>query len=252
VSPPTSGPAWPAALWIVRHGESAGNVARIEAEAAGLAVLDLATRDMDVPLSSTGAAQAVALGTWLGSLAEDDRPTVTITSPYVRAIETARLAWAGAGVISPEPVRDERLREREFGILDRLTRAGIEARFPEQAAARAFLGKFWHRPPGGESWADVALRLRSFLDTLGREHAGERVLVVGHQVVVLVLRYLLERMTEDEILAVDRVAEVANCSVTEYRLGAERMVLRRFNDVTHLRREGEPVTTEPDRPVAPR
>jgi hypothetical protein len=36
------------------------------------------------------------------------------------------------------------------------------------AAARAFLGKFWHRPPGGESWADVALRLRTFLDTLGR------------------------------------------------------------------------------------
>ena len=80
----------------------------------------------------------------------------------------------------------ERLREREFGILDRLTRAGIEAKHPEQAAARAFLGKFYHRPPGGESWADVALRLRSLLDTIGRQYAGERLLVVTHQVVILV------------------------------------------------------------------
>jgi probable phosphoglycerate mutase len=47
---------------------------------------------------------------------------------------------------------DERLREKEFGILDRLTRAGIEEQFPDQAEFRRLLGKFYHRPPGGESW----------------------------------------------------------------------------------------------------
>jgi probable phosphoglycerate mutase len=254
--PPAGNDRWPCALWLVRHGESAGNVARDAAEEQGLLMLDLASRDMDVPLSDTGADQARALGSWLGSLPEAERPTRVITSPYVRAVDTATLALAAGG--GPAGVRlDERLREREFGILDRLTRAGITERYPEQAAARAFLGKFWHRPPGGESWADVALRLRSFLDTLGREHAGERVLVVTHQVVVLVMRYLLEELTEAEVLAIDRQTEVLNCAVTQYELdpnaGAHgSMVLRRFNDVSHLQRAGERVTTEPDTPVAPR
>ena len=45
---------WPANLWIVRHGESAGNVARDAAYAAGLATIDKAERDVDVPLSATG------------------------------------------------------------------------------------------------------------------------------------------------------------------------------------------------------
>src|SRR5205085_121269 len=142
---------WPRVLWLVRHGESAGNVARDQAEAQGLPMLDIATRDMDVPLSSLGEDQARALGQWLTQRGDDRDhllPHHSITSPYVRAQSTARLALEASGC-SPEDMQvvvDERLREREFGILDRLTRAGIEERFPEQAAARAFLGKFYHRP----------------------------------------------------------------------------------------------------------
>jgi broad specificity phosphatase PhoE len=244
---------WPSDLWLIRHGESSGNVARDVAEADGLPKIDIDTRDMDVPLSDVGEHQARALGTWVSSLAPDQRPAHALASPYMRAEQTARLALGDATNL----VLDERLREREFGILDRLTRAGITEQFPEQAAARAFLGKFWHRPPGGESWADVALRLRSFLDSLGREYAGEHVAIVSHQVVILVFRYLLERLTEAEVLAIDKQTEVANCSVTHYELdpdagphGGMRIVT--FNDITHLRVEGEPVTTDPDLPKHPR
>src|SRR3954465_3205333 len=177
----------PARLDLIRHGESAGNVANDQAHARRLEMLDLATRDMDVPLSPRGEEQAVALGRWFAG----QHPDLIAASPYRRAVSTAPIALDDAG--RDDRVRlDERLREREFGILDRLTRAGIEARFPEQAAARAFLGKFYHRPPGGESWADVALRLRSLIDSIGREYAGERLLVVSHQVVISVFRYLLE------------------------------------------------------------
>ena len=246
-------------MWLGRHGESAGNVARDRAELEGLPMIDIAQRDMDVPLSARGEDQARALGEWLRDQPEDVRPTHTIASPYVRAQQTARIVLEESGC-PPETIDvevDERLREREFGILDRLTRAGIAERFPEQAAARAFLGKFYHRPPGGESWADVALRLRSLLDTAGRQYAGERLLVVGHQVVILVLRYLLERLSEEEILAIDRSEEIANCSLTVFELDPEigrqgGMVLRRWNDVTPLVRLGGEVTTEPDARVAPR
>jgi broad specificity phosphatase PhoE len=243
-------PAWPASLWLVRHGESSGNVARDVAEAGGHELIDIATRDMDVPLSELGAHQAGALGRMLRDLPDAERPTCVVASPYVRAEQTARLALGDDADI----VLDERLREREFGVLDRLTKAGITRRHPEQAAARAFLGKFWHRPPGGESWADVALRLRSFVDTIGREHGGERVLVVSHQVVILVFRYLLERLREHEVLTIDRAAEIANCSVTVYEhdRAVDLLALRRFNDVAHLRAAGEPVTSEPDVPGGPR
>jgi broad specificity phosphatase PhoE len=219
-------------------------------------MIDIAARDMDVPLSELGERQARALGRWIGRLGDDERPNVVYTSPYVRACETSKLALetAGIGLGDVTFVVDERLREREFGVLDRLTRVGIKERYPQQADFRAHLGKFYHRPPGGESWADVILRLRSLLDTLTRECCGERVMVVSHQVVVLMFRYVLERMSEEEILGIDRAAELANCSVTSYRYDPSRqphggMLLTRFNEVAPMEEEGAEVTREPDVPV---
>ena len=249
---------WPSSLLIVRHGESAGNVARDKAEAEGLPMIDIADRDMDVPLSMLGERQAMALGRWIGELPAAEQPTVVYSSPYVRARETASRALEAAQLTIDEDltfVVDERLREREFGILDRLTRRGITEKYPDQAEFRAHLGKFYHRPPGGESWADVILRLRSFVDTISRECRGERILVVTHQVVVLMFRYILEQMSEQQILTIDREHELANCSVTSYELeegrsGHGQMVLRLFNHVAPLEEAGEPVTTEPDVPVA--
>jgi len=249
---------WPEAIWLVRHGESAGNVARNAAEASGLAMIDIAQRDMDVPLSPLGERQAEALGAWIGRLPKPERPTAIVTSPYVRAESTGRLAIEAAGY-RPGDIDfavDERLREREFGILDRLTKSGMRTRFPEQAEFREFLGKFYHRPPGGESWADVVLRLRTLLMTLTRDYEDERVLVVTHQVVILMFRYILERLSEADVLQIDRECEVANCSLTSYeREGSDRQVslqLTRFNDVSPLSVQGAPVTEEPDVPVGPR
>jgi 2,3-bisphosphoglycerate-dependent phosphoglycerate mutase len=253
---------WPEHLWIVRHGQSAGNVARDAAHAAGLAMIDIAVRDVDVPLSPLGEEQAAALGRWFAAMPAEQRPTVVLTSPYLRARQTTAHI-AGVGGLHPDACTeiDERLREKEFGILDRLTRAGIMQRFPEEAEARARTGKFYHRPPGGESWCDVILRLRSVLDTLSLHHSepGSRVLIVAHQVIVLCLRYLFEGMTEDEILAIDRAGDVANCGVTEYALddasgGAEGGTLRlvAYNFVAPLEQGGTPVTARPDVSAAPR
>ena len=251
---------WPERLWIVRHGESAGNVARDAATAAGLPVINIAERDVDVPLSETGIRQSEALGRWFAAMPEDARPNVVLTSPYLRATHTAALIDSVGGIVPGSPTSiDERLREKEFGILDRLTRLGIEQRFPVQAQLRTLLGKFYHRPPGGESWCDVILRLRSALDTISLHHSGPdaRVLVVAHQVIVLCFRYLVEGMTEAEILAIDRQADVANCSVTSYTFNPAladggALQLRGYNFVAPLEAAGAPVTTEPDAAVAAR
>jgi probable phosphoglycerate mutase len=238
----------PRALWLIRHAESAGNVANAAALAGGLPELDLADRDMDVPLSDRGELQARALATWFEGLA--DPPDILWCSPYRRAMDTARLALDAAGLDLPV-MADERLREREFGILDRLTKVGIEARHPEQAAARAFLGKFYHRPPGGESWVDVVARVRSVLTSLRLDHAGEQVCVVAHQAVITLCRYVLEGMDEAAVLALDRHDDIPNTAVTTYvGDGVKPPVLESSNEVGHLPEE---IRTEaPDRPVVPR
>ena len=244
-------------MWIVRHGQSAGNVARDLADEAGLHEIAITGRDVDVPLSPLGEQQAAALGRWFAALPAEERPTIILSSPYLRAMRTAEHVRAAGGLAGADAdiIADERLREKEFGVLDRLTRHGIAERFPDQAEFRRLLGKFYHRPPGGESWCDVILRLRSALDTLSLHYSEERVLIVCHQVVVLCLRYLLECMTEEQILAVDRETDVANCSVTSYAfnpaLGAHgRLELRLFNFVAPLEEAGAPVTRKPDAPVA--
>ena len=257
---------WPQTLWIVRHGQSAGNVARDAAELGGLAAIDIADRDVDVPLSPLGEQQSDALGDWFAALPGVEQPQIVLSSPYVRACETGDRVLAALrahgnktngdiGAIAC--VRDERLREKEFGILDRLTPLGIHARYPELAEQRAHVGKFYFRPPGGESWCDVILRLRSFLDMLTREYRGDRVLVVCHQVIVNCLRYLLDRLDEAQVLALDRLGDVPNCGITSYEFNPHagrrgKLVLQLDNFIAPLRAAGAPVTAAPDQAVATR
>jgi broad specificity phosphatase PhoE len=250
---------WPDRLYIVRHGESAGNVAREAAIESGQRMIDIDTRDVDVPLSELGQDQATALGRWFGTLSREERPNIVLTSPYLRARHTAGLIVKTAGMRedSYSLIVDERFREKEFGILDRLTAVGVMERYPDQAEFRRLLGKFYHRPPGGESWCDVILRLRSATEMLSREYCGQRVLIVCHAVVVLCMRYILEHLTESELLAVDKKAEIANCSVTSYEhdesLGPRgNLRLKLFNFVAPLEEAGAPVTSEPDAKVGAR
>jgi broad specificity phosphatase PhoE len=242
-----------AALWLLRHGQSEGNVRREEADRLGAEALELDVRDMDVPLSDLGRRQAVSFGVWMGQLPAGRRPEVVVTSPYRRAFDTARHAVGAAGWGEELIVADERLREREFGILDLLTHRGIEQRFPEEARRRSHLGKFYYRPPGGESWVDVALRLRSLRDSLSLRYEDRRVLVVAHEVPIYMMRYLVEDLDEGAALALGRDQPLANCGLTTYERDPEgHQVLDMVNWTAPLEDRGTPVTEEPDAAVAPR
>jgi probable phosphoglycerate mutase len=239
----------PTALWLVRHGESMGNVADARAHESGSGRLALDVRDPDVPLSPTGQSQAEALGSWLAGLPADERPTTVLSSPFARAARTAERAVAASGL--DLTIRyDERLRERDFGAFDGMTGQGIRDDYPDEARRRDLLGKFYYRPPGGESWADVALRVRSLLATEAIRHDGERLACFSHQAVIMVFRYVLEELSEQQLLEIDRHEQVANTSVTRYQLaddGSFRLV--DFNGVAHLEDLPDaPVTEENDVP----
>jgi 2,3-bisphosphoglycerate-dependent phosphoglycerate mutase len=215
-----------AGLVAVRHGQSLANLAFANAEASGGEPVGLGDRDADVVLSPAGRGQAAALGRWV----RDQLPFgVVYCSPYARARQTWEIA---AGELPPghrpSVVVDERLRDREMGQLELLTRAVIGRRFPQEARRRADVGDFYYRPPGGESLVDVALRLRSFLRDAD---LSERPLLVVHDAVVLMLRYITESLSEDELL---RVPPVANASVTQWAVSSGSLRLVVYSDVSHL------------------
>lgn len=234
-------------LLLVRHGESLGNLAAAEAAQTGAEVIRVDARDADVPLSPLGHSQADAVGRALAGPLSDGVTTAVWSSPYVRALQTANSALTVAGVEATIRV-DERLRDRELGVLDLLTQIGVAARYPVEAERRRWLGKFYHRPPGGESWADVALRLRSFLRDLEDASTAERAVVVTHDAVIMLVRYLCEGLSESEVLDIGLADPVRNAALTTLRREADGWRLVSYNDVRHLQGTGTPVTEHPGEP----
>ena len=232
-----------AELILVRHGESTANVQREEAEVSGGEVIPVQCRDADVPLSDLGFAQAQAVGRWLAARPRDEGPTAAWSSPYARALDTARTALAASGT-DMAPHIDERLRDKELGVLDTLTSAGIAARFPDEAERRRWVGKFYYRAPGGESWADLALRIRSVLLDLDRLEDGKRVLVFTHDAMVYLFRYVCEGMTEQELLELGRSTTIGNTSITRLVRSGPGWTVAEFNSQAHLLEDGRDLRTD--------
>jgi broad specificity phosphatase PhoE len=233
-------------LWLVRHGESIANVAAAAAELRGLDAIDVRHRDADVPLSEVGRKQAEALGGWLRANVSEGAPSAVWASSYLRAQQTVEIAMSHAEVHLPIRV-DDRLRDRELGILDLLTSHGLESRHPDEAIRRRWLGRFYYRPPGGESWADVALRLRSFLRDVDLYDDGGIVLVAAHDAVIMLFLYVCDWLTERELLDFARAHTVSNASVTRLirPSGEGRWALGVFAAEDHLRASDTPVTEHP-------
>lgn len=238
------GNKWPTNLVIVRHGQSERNVAQAAAKAAGQKVsYAAAIRDMDTPLTALGMGQALSVGVELREHVNYPEFDVVFSSPYKRTQQTTAQILKGLGVDNkaglepyrqaPKVVLDERIRELEFGLMDGLTHEGMQAKYPEELARRHKEGKYWYRPPGGESRPDVAMRLQSFLTTLSRDYVDQRVLVVTHSVVVLMFRKLLERWDEAKYLHVDKHEDVKNCSITHYASDKNKLILQSYNSVCY-------------------
>lgn len=214
-------------LWLVRHGESTSNIARQKAESEKLLEIEFAEREADVPLSAFGKNQSETVGKWFA--AHDEKPTIIYSSPFVRTLETTKIIQENANLTDVKIRLDERLRERELGVFDRLTKLGAMKKYAEESARRELHGKFYHRPAGGESWVDVIFRLRSFIETDLSKLTDEKVLIVTHEVVIHCFRYILENLTEAEILAIDAARDISNCAITSYEFEGVNCALKLEN-----------------------
>ncbi len=220
----------PKVLWLARHGESVANVARHKAEAEGLLMMEYPHREPDVPLSELGKQQSAAMGKWFAALPDEDKPNLIYTSTFVRTTESADVLVKSAGS-DTRIISDERLRERELGIFDRMTKLGAIQKYPDECARREHLGKYYYRAPGGENWCDVILRVRSFWDEVVEESSAANILILTHEVVVRCFRCVIESLTETEIMQIDQASDFHNGALLEYRLDetGNKLTLARDN-----------------------
>ena len=159
---------------------------------------------------------------------------MVITSPYLRARETWRIAAEASGLDFPPPTTDDRLVDRLLGDLEMMTRAAVADQFPDEAGRRRAAGEYEYRPPQGESFADIEVRLTAFLDDLNRDHAGERVVVVAHDAVVLMMRAVIEKLTWEQTLAAEADRQRPQRVDHPLRRHLRNLVMDRYNSVDHL------------------
>ncbi|MDM9625808.1 phosphoglycerate mutase family protein [Rhizobium sp. S152] len=173
-------------IFLVRHGESLGN---IDERAYGQ------FGDHNVPLTQWGHRQAIqageAIAAHIAGLTGPDLGKLRIWySPFLRTRQTRDALLT---VLPPDRIghasEDYLLREQDFGLFTEIyDRAEQKQKFPDEfekwARLRSNSGKFYARPPDGESRADVAQRVRLFLQTMMHDvsNGNDNVVIVGHGV----------------------------------------------------------------------
>ena len=201
-------------LILVRHGETLWNRER------------RMQGQTDVPLSEIGLKQAQAVGQRLAQ----EKFAALYSSDLARAYATAEAIAQASG----KPIiRDKALRERTFGIFEGLTSPEIAERYPvenERFAAR----EPDYAMPGGESSRAFYERGLACLTRIAHAHAGERVVVVTHGLVL----DTLYRAARGLGLIVRREAPLYNASLNTFRYADGGWVEVTWGDVEHLAEAG--------------
>jgi broad specificity phosphatase PhoE len=112
------------------------------------------------------------------------------------------------------------LRERDAGYAFNFTTHEAKAAFPWLQEYWKLAGPFFARPPGGESLADVAMRVHLFLESAKQELVGKSVLIVTHNGTLRMLRFWLEGWTHEDVLERWEREPISNCAFLVYRADA--------------------------------
>jgi len=163
-------------FYLVRHGRTYWND---EGRWQGQA---------DAILNETGRLQAEAVAGAFAETFAEGEPAQNLTAIYSsdlkRAVDTAEAIARRVGI----PVQtDPRLREINLGEWQGLLSAELHRRWPE-TMARWEADAARTRPPKGETLAEVAARVHAAMHDIARQHLGECVIVVSHQIPIIIAR----------------------------------------------------------------
>lgn len=210
----------PIDLVLVRHGESEGNAAKRLSEKGDHSAFTnefLNRHSSGFHLTAKGCEQAQQAGACIRSMFSQDGRYFDryITSEYLRARETAGLL----GISGALWYTDFYLRERDWGELDVCPESEKNERYRRSLALKETEPFYW-KPPNGESFAELCLRVDRVLDTLHRECSNKRVLIVCHGEVMRAFRVRIERQTQavfkQSILSKNSMDRIYNCEIIHY------------------------------------
>jgi 2,3-bisphosphoglycerate-dependent phosphoglycerate mutase len=199
-------------LVLVRHGQSEWNLK------------NLFTGWRDVDLTEQGVSEAREAGRKLK--AQGLSFDVAFTSDLKRAQRTLGLVLEEMGASSIPVVKNLALNERDYGDLSGLNKDEARKKWGEEQV------HIWRRsydiaPPGGESLKDTLARTLPYYvqEILPRVLRGERVLVAAHGNSLRALVMVLERLTQEGILA----REIGTGVPIIYRLNADATVASKLD-----------------------
>ncbi len=218
-------------LWLIRHGESQGN---LERRVQGWA---------DYPLTDVGRRQAAHLAE---RLAQEGPIHELVASPLQRAAETAQIISRALDL----PVRfDARLKEYNFGPLNGLTPDDIVTRFPTVQAAWE-VNQVWRPLAGEEGDPTFVRRVRAVMDEIvaGMDE-GANVVVVAHggslDACLRSWLGIVHRSPLGNGQQVRRAFAFDNASVSLVRIRAGSYRVLLLNDTCHLRGANEDWRNDP-------
>jgi broad specificity phosphatase PhoE len=176
---------------------------------------------LDSPLTEHGRRQAVTAGRILGGQNLVPGTFEMVCSPLGRTCETARIIAAELGFDISAIRNEARLQEVSLGAWEGHTRAEVEARWPELSAGSNRYDWFF-RSPDGETYDDVAARLRQWLEANAHR---DRLIVVTHGIASRVLRGLYAGLAAEDALqlevARDAVFRLADGQIAKLTIAAD-------------------------------
>jgi probable phosphoglycerate mutase len=199
-------------LCMVRHGETAWNAEhRVQGQ-------------LDIPLNDIGLKQAHAVGAAL----KGERFDAIYSSDLARARQTAEPI---ANALSMTLRIEQDLRERHYGIFERLTYAEVRQKYPEDYA------RFEARDPDyafrtGESLTHFSARSIAVVSTIVNRHANQNILVFTHGGVLDKLYRHITGMP----LSAERNFGIPNAGLNRVEITADGWRIRVWADVAHLER----------------
>lgn len=218
-------------LLLVRHGITAWNA---EGRFQG---------HRDPPLSDEGRAEATLLAERLGADA-DERPMRVVSSPLLRALETARLIAGDATVVT-----DGGLIEIGQGEWEGRTHADLAEHDADRY--RAWRSREHLRPPGAEPLEMAFERSTRAIRSAVREadaHGTWPLCVVAHGGV---MRLVAADLLEIELAAAWPL-DVDNAALCVLDERGDGWRIQRWNDVLHLLRGGHAATDDVDEQMTQR
>ena len=182
-------------IYIVRHGQSAGNVRQIT-EKDGYVI------DMNVPLTRIGQLQVAEAGIILKDYLKSKNGVFWV-SPFKRTRDTARSIIANSGKSYYDYIEDPRLIEQDFGdfdfqFYDKWIEISPHSHFINQARYNDESGRFFARLENGESMLEVYNRMSLFVKTrLETAKYKENIIVTHGNASRALVMFLLDMQVEE-------------------------------------------------------